>query len=69
MDIKETFEKEGFKITPQAINLLEKIGKEEYTKDILKQLKERKFILAGGDIVKYLITNKISDTVVNSEDI
>lgn len=69
-EIKNKFVTEGFDISNQALEILTKLDNVDYhIRHILKQLKERKMIVAGGDLMKYIITGKIGDTISVSQDV
>lgn len=64
------FKKEGIEITPQALRILNRLkNKEDVAKELIRQVKERRFKIAGGDMVKYLIKGHISPIVRDSEDV
>ena len=68
--IKEMFERNGFFISKQAEELIQQLDNpKEQAKIILKQMTERKLILCGGDIIRFMLKGKISDTTINSEDL
>lgn len=64
------FEAEGFELTEQALFMLAKLKNVELiAKDIIQQAKKRKFVIAGGDIYKYISTGKLPESPCLREDL
>ena len=69
-EIGKAFEKEGLGISRQAAVALVKLDNvESHIAIIVKQLKARNLVIGGGDIIKYLLTGTISDSLNNSGDV
>ena len=69
-EIKDIFEKEGFVISKQAAAMISNLAeRDEKINDIIGQAKVRKFKIAGGDILMYLLKGTISPSIKNSEDV
>ena len=64
--IIEKAEKEGFAFSKQALNMLEQLENCEAEADKLIALaKERKTIIAGGDVIKFIIRKQLPTSIVN----
>lgn len=68
--LKEMFKEANYKVSNQALSILLNMNDpHEHARIIIQQLNARNLVVAGGDIIKYLITGKISEGIKNSEDL
>ncbi len=69
-DILKKFTDEGFGLSQQALGILTKLDSwEENCTKIINIAKERKFIIAGGDILRFIVRGDLPTAIVTAEDV
>jgi len=67
-EIEQEATKEGFAFTNQALNLMNG-RKIEDVRKLIDLAKQRKFIIAGGDVMRFLNQGQIPTSLINSDDL
>jgi hypothetical protein len=68
-EIKETAEKEGLTFSDQAISMLMQLkNPEQKAKELIELAKKRKWVIAGGDVLKYIVMKELPTSLKNSDD-
>ena len=69
-DINKIFEEEGFGLSAQAKGIFEKLDNQEIrAKQMVALLKRRKFMIGGGDVMSFIIRNKLPESPSQSKDL
>ena len=70
MSLRETFKREGLDISKQAEHMILQLNNPfKAAIEIIKQAKKRRIIIAGGDVLKFILKGRITNSIINSEDI